>query len=151
MKADEKTRIDLDDASKRIMDECKKTILQTIRNSKKESGAPIDQDERLFILASFLHGYVRAIAELANLLDMPLLPLLTDVVCGVSMSRNLEGMEETIHQLLHRLDHSIPDGDLNRMKMEVLDMVASRAGNKSPFDEFGIEMPKSKKGDFDVN
>lgn len=151
MKMDDETRRDLDDASERVMAECKKTILRTIRNSKKTGGEPIDQEERLFILATFLHGYIRAIAELATMLDMPLLPLLTDVVCGVSVTRNLEGIEESIHQLLHRLDHSIPDGDLNRMKMEVLDMTAARAGNKTPFDEFGIEMPKSKKSDFDVN
>lgn len=151
MTTDDKDQSDLADASERILVQCKKDILSAIRNAKNERGESIDQDGRMFILATFLHGYILAIAELSDLLKMPLLPVLTEVVCSMAGNRNLEGLEEAIHQLLHRLDRSIPDGDLNQMKMEVLDMMAARAGKKSPFDEFGIEMPKAKKGDFDVN
>jgi hypothetical protein len=151
MKMDDETRSSLDDASERILVQCKKDILSAVRNATNERGEPVDQDGRMFILATFLHGYVLAIAELTGLLKMPILPLLTDVVCSVAREHNLEGIEEAIHQLLHRLDHSIPDGDLNHMGDELLDSAFAKVLGKNVQHRVSTELSKPKKGDFSVN
>jgi hypothetical protein len=151
MKTEEEAQGDLEEASERILVQCKKDILSAVRTATDERGEPVDQDGRMFILATFLHGYVLAIAELTGLLKMPLLPLLADVVCSVARDRNLEGLEESIHQLLHRLDHSLPDGDLNRVGNELLDSAFAKVLGKNVQDHFGMELPKPKKGDFSVN
>ena len=151
MKTDDESQSSLDDAGERILVQCKKDILSTIRNATNERGEPVDQDGRMFILATFLHGYIRAIAELTGMLKIPLLPLLTDVVCSVAGNRNLEGLEESIHHLLHRLDRTLPDGDLNRMGEELLDSAVAKVLGKNVQNNFGVELPKPKKGDFSVN
>ena len=151
MKTEDEAQSDLEEASERILVQCKKDILSAVRTATNEHGEPVDRDGQMFILATFLHGYVLAIAELTNMLKIPLLPLLADVVCSVAGSRNLKGLEESIHQLLHRLDHSIPDGDLNRMGDELLDSAVAKVLGKSAKDHFGTELSKPKKGDFSVN
>lgn len=150
MKTDDEIEGDLEAASERIMVKCKKEILSTLRNAKTESGKPIDQEERMFILLTFLRGYTRAVAELSNAINVPLLPLMTDLVCSVAGTRNLEGLEQSIHVLLHKLEQTLPDGDLNRMGDELLNSAVLKVLGKSVKDQFGV-VPTPKKGDFSVN
>lgn len=152
MKDDYDVRADLEAASDRILSQCKKDILEAVRGARDAEGNPIEGEDRMFLLETFRRGYMRAFIELSNMHEIPLLTILTEMVCDLSMSRNLDGLEEGVHRFLHRLNHAVPDGDLSKLGEQMLNAVKVRVVSGSGSEDLGVGFPSSsKKTDYDVN
>ena len=103
--------MDLSDAERGVANFICEEIDKEFERSAKDMGS-LPPDESSAIAAGYIRGALQAASLLATQSQLPYLAFLNLAGCLGAAPRVLSAGEDSLHEMLHRLQEDFPDGDL---------------------------------------